>query len=161
MCPCSSFLVLVADGSAPHFRVHHRNVSARWVGIDFHTSILQIPRISEYTQQHVAVPAFFLVSPLKNCDSTPLLLCCSRCVLSVLVLKPIEQPFHQFIASFCSGPSVLCGSKRICCPNAAICSLCLALDALVSRHTVAADVKRHLRQCLHVAQAVSTLSCRG
>ena len=43
--------------------------------------------------------------------------------------------------------AVLCSLKRICSPSAAFCSLCLALDALVSCHTVAADVERRQRPC--------------
>ena len=46
-------------------RVHRRKVSS-WcsrVGINFHTSVLQTPRISEYCEQHITIPAFFFVSP--------------------------------------------------------------------------------------------------
>ena len=64
----------------------------------------------------------------------------------VLVLKPSQQPSSQFTASSCCGPAVLCVLKRICSPNATNLLIeRFASDALVSRHTVAANMER--RQC--------------
>ena len=66
-----------------HLWVHQCNVSGWCCGvkIDFHASVLQAPRITEYSQQHVTVPTFFLVSP-QNAEGR--YRCCghSRCVLS-------------------------------------------------------------------------------
>ena len=78
----SSILVFVIVGPASTSGLHHRSVSGRRcaVGIDFHASVLQAPRISLYSQQQITIPALFLVSPLNACGTTPLLHCCSRCV---------------------------------------------------------------------------------
>ena len=51
--------------SSLHVWVHHRNVSGQRckVGINFHASVLQTPRIPRYFQEHITVRAFFLASP--------------------------------------------------------------------------------------------------
>ena len=61
--------VLVVPGSRRcwfglNLRVHHRKMSGKCsrVWIDFHASVLQTPRISECSQQHFKVPAFFFAS---------------------------------------------------------------------------------------------------
>ena len=62
--PFSSFRVLVAVGSAgpSGFTIGRYLGRCSRVGIDFHASVLQTLRISEYSQQHFTVPAIFVSS---------------------------------------------------------------------------------------------------
>ena len=93
--------------SGLHFWVRHRNVSGGrcGIGINFHTSFLQAPKISEYSQ-HVTVPAFFFFRLRMRHDTTAALLL--TMYSPVFVLKQIEQPSRQFTTSYCCGPAVVC-----------------------------------------------------
>ena len=146
--------------SGLHFWVHHRNVPGRAAALGSTSTrpVLQAPRISKYSQQHITIPALFVVSPSNAAarhSAAFLLTMCSP----VLVLNLSQQPSSQFPASFCCGPVVLCGLSRICSPNAAICWLngFSYVGELSYRHC------QHGKQSMsmpHVVLAISRLSCQ-
>ena len=87
-----------------NLRVHHRKISGRCsrVGINLHSSILQTPRISEYSQQHFTVPAFLYFS------SPTTAACHHHCIVAhdVFSRSRVETGAIQFTASFCCGPAI-------------------------------------------------------
>ena len=153
--PFSSFLVFRRCRSRLHSGVHQCNVSGWCCGvkIDFHVSVLQAPRITEYSQQHVTVPTFFLVSPQNAEGTIPLLRSLTMCSL-VLVLKPSKQPPSQFIASFCCGPKNLEWLEEdLFVERGNLLIECFASGALASCHTATANM-----ECL--VQATPRLICQ-
>ena len=97
--------------SSLHLCVYHRNGG---VGVDFHASVLQAPRISKGPNNisRFQRSSLFRLRMLRHNNSSAWLL--TKC-------SPVLVPSSQFTASFCCGPVVLCGLNTICSPNAAIC----------------------------------------
>ena len=139
--PSSPFLGFRYYRSGFHFWVHHGNVSC-WcssVGVDFH------PGISEYSQKHFAVRAFFFVALLNaaarhHCYIVAHDVSHRPCVETESVTV---QPFH--------GEFLLCSRRLVWLELYLLTECCnllidwFAADTLVSRHTVTANMER--RQC--------------
>ena len=154
--------VLFASGfrhcrSSLHFWVHHWNASGRrcGVGINFHAPVLQAPRISEYSQQHVTVPAFFFVSLP---DATARHHCCSA-AHDVFSRPRVEtepatvQPVHSEFLLWSRGLVWLEQDLFTECCNLLI--EWFAFDALVSRHNITTNVVN-----VHVACRTSHLKTK-
>ena len=120
--------------SGLHFWVRHRNVSGGrcGIGINFHASFLQAPKISEYSQ-HVTVPAFFFFRLRMRHDTTAALLL-TMYSPSFRIETDRAAVSRQFTTSYCCGPVVVCDLNKICSPNATICSMNGLSHTLVSRH---------------------------
>ena len=143
--PFSSFLVLVAVGR--NLRVHHRKISGRWsrVGIDLHASVLQTPRISEYSQQQFAVPAFFLVSSPNaaarhhRCIVAHDVFSRSRVETEPATVHPVHREFLLWSSS------LVCLEEDLLTERCDLLIEWFASDALMSCLTVTANVE--CRQC--------------
>ena len=133
--------------SGLHFWVHHLNVSGRrcGVGIDFHASVLQAPRISKYFQQHFTDPAFFFVSSPNAAARQH---CCvvahDVSTRSRVETEPATvQSDHSEFLLWSRG--LVWFEQDLCTERCILLIEWFASDTLVSCHTVTANVER--RQC--------------